>query len=174
MTTKRKKPRLKNGTSYKATRNVSTKPLPWGGDHGTGTAAAMAGTKIVEMDGPNHMAQRVRTCEIDQITSLTMRQAQAAHAIRDAYGHVARLTSGSPLKERVQSSPKPDATIAAQIDAQSRLVRCTKAIPRADRGIVDHLCWDNAPLGILARRGVVRPLARFVMCMDRVADALGY
>jgi hypothetical protein len=171
---KKKKSRFQNGTSYKAKRSISTKPVPWGGDHGTGTAAATAGTKIVGLDGPNNMGQRVHMCAIDELTSLTMRQSQAAHAIREAYGRVEMLSSGGPLKEQVDSTPKPDATIAVQMDAQSRLVECTRAILRSERSLVDGICYVNIPIGVMARQGHVRPLARFAQSMDRVADALGY
>ena len=140
---KKKKSRFQNGTSYKAKRSISTKPVPWGGDHGTGTAAATAGTKIVGLDGPNNMGQRVHMCAIDELTSLTMRQSQAAHAIRE-------------------------------MDAQSRLVECTRAILRSERSLVDGICYVNIPIGVMARQGHVRPLARFAQSMDRVADALGY
>lgn len=170
----RRKTRLKNGTRVRAKTSVTTKPLPWKGDHGTGTAAATAGTVVVPLEGPNRMAQRRKVCVIDSLTSLTLRQHQAAHAIRDAYGRVEMLSSGGPLKERVQSSPKPDATVAAQVDAQSRLVRCTRAVLRADRAIVDHVCWHNRPITELGRMGYPRAMARFVAAMDRVADSLGY
>jgi hypothetical protein len=173
-TNKKKKPRLQNGSNYKAKRSISIKPAPWGGDHGTGTKAATEGTTIVKLDGPNNMGQRVRMCAIDALTSLTMRQAQAAHAIREAYGRVEMLSSGGPLKEQVDSTPQPDATIAVQMDAQSRLVECTRAILRSDRSLVDGICYTNTPLGVMARQGHVRPLARFAQCMDRVADHLGY
>lgn len=171
---RKKRTRLKLGPRHGSKRAVSTKPLPWNGDHGPGTSAALAGTEMVPLEGPNRMAQRRRVCVIDTLTSLTMRQHQAAHALRNAYGRVDSLSSGSPLKERVQSSPKPDATIAAQVDAQSQLARCTKAIPAADRRIVDHVCWHNLPITQLGRMGYVRPLARFANVMDRIADKLGY
>jgi len=171
---KRKKTRLKNGTRVRAKNYVSTAPMPWNGDHGTGTAAATADTVIVAMDGPNRMAQRRRVCAIDSLTSLTMRQMQAAKAIRDAYGRVDMLSSGGELKEQVDNTPKPDATIAAQVDAQSNLIRCTRRILRADRVIVDHVCQYNRPITLLGRMGYVRAMARFVAAMDRVADGLGY
>ena len=168
------KKKLKHGTVAKAKKHVSTKPMPWNGDHGTGTEAAMAGTELIHMDGPNRVAQRRKVCVIDGLTSLTLRQHQAAHEIRNAYGQVETLSSGSPIKERVQSSPKPDATIAAQVDAQTRLVRCTRAVLRADRAIVDHICWHNLPVTRLGRMGHPRAMDRFKAAMDKVANSLGY
>lgn len=170
----KKKRRLKQGTRIRVTSSVSTKPLPWNGDHGAGTAAANAFTELVAMDGPNRMAQRRRVSVIDKLTSLTMRQMQAAVEIRNAYGAVESLSSGGPLKEAVQSSPKPDAVVAAQVDAQSRLARAMKAVLRSERGIVEHVCWHNQPPHTLQGADHRRWMARLRVCLDRVADHLRY
>lgn len=164
-----------NRQGARAKKRVTTKPLPWNGDHGTGTAAATVGTVIEPIkDNPNRMAVRKRVCVIDTLTSLTLRQHQAAKSIQAAYGRVDMLSSGGELKEQVDSTPKPDATVAVQVDAQSRLAQCTAAILRSDRAIVDHICWYNLPIGQLARMGHVRAISRFAASMDRVADRLGY
>lgn len=176
---KKKKTRLKRGTRDRIKGRVTTRPLPWNGDHGTGTAAAIEGTELVAVtteDGrnPNHMGQRRRVSVIDTLTSLTMRQLQAAKEIQDAYGMVESLSSGGPLKEAVQSSPKPDAVIAAQVDAQSRLARAMRAVHRSERVIVEHICWTNQKPQTLSRTQRRRWLARFTASMDRVADHLRY
>ena len=122
---------------------------------------------------PNNMGRARRTRTIEAMT-LTMRQKQAAEAIEEAWCRVQMLESGGPLKEQVDASPKPDATVAAQVDARSRWLHVTKPILRADMPIVRHICCDNRQIGLLARYGLVRASARFKTAMDRVADHLGY
>jgi hypothetical protein len=145
------------------------------GDHGTGTLAATQGTTIEALKtengtNPNHMGRRRRVEVIDTL-DLTQRQLQAAQAIRNAYCRNEMLSSGGELKEQVDSSPKPDATIAAQVDATSRLVHVMAPVLRSDRPIVEHICWHNRP-GRLT--GAPRWSARFKAAMDAVADRLRY
>ncbi len=153
---------------------------PMAGDHGTGTQAAIAGTTLEplvdEATGkrdPNNRGRRYRK-DVYKAISLTMRQEQAAKLLRDAYCRVEALSSGGPLKERVQASPKPDATIDMQVTAVSQLVRLTGVVLRADRQIVEHILRDNLPGAMLGRKGVVRWSDRFKQTMDRVADKAGY
>lgn len=176
MTSKAKRKRFKMPPNTKAKRMVSTSKAPWGGDHGTGTAAAREGTEVIELEGPNpnRMAMRRRVNVIDTLTSLTMRQLQAAKEIQNAYGKVESLSSGGPLKEQVQSSPKPDAVIAAQVDAQSRLAHAMKAVHRSERAIVEHICWHNQKPRTLNQTERNRWLARFCASLDRVADHMRY
>lgn len=175
MTSKRKR-RIKLPPNTKIKQMVSTSKAPWGGDHGTGTAAAIAGTVVAEIDGPNpnRLARRRRVNVIDRLTSLTMRQVQAAKEIQNAYGKVESLSSGGPLKEQVQSSPKPDAVIAAQVDAQSRLARAMRAVHRSERAIVECVCWRNEMPRTLDRADRNRWLARLCNSLDRVADHMRY
>ena len=141
-------------------RSVSVKPLPFNGDHGAGTAAATAGTIIEPATdrrgdpNPNNMGRRRRTSEIDRLAPrLSMRQEQAARAISSAYSRVEALSSGGPHKEKVHSSPKPDATIAAQVAAQSQLAHVMKAVPGSPpecREVIEQVCWRGEPIGDLA------------------------
>ena len=128
------------------------------------------------MDGPNpnRIAIRRRVNVIDTLTSLTMRQLQAAKEIQDAYSKVESLSSGGPLKEQVQSTPKPDAVVAAQVDAQSRLARAMKAVHRSERGVVECICWRNQKPTTLRRADRRRWMARFTSALDKVADHLRY
>lgn len=167
--------RLKHGTRIRAKKHVSVAPAPWNGDHGTGTQAADAGTVIEPLkDNPNRMARRRRVNVIDTLTSLTMRQVQAAKEIQNAYGKVESLSSGGPLKEHVQSSPKPDQVVTAQVEAQSRLARAMRAVLRSEREIVECICWNNQLPRTLDRTHRRRWLGRFTVAMDRVADHLRY
>mgnify|MGYP001803260075 CR=1 FL=1 len=155
--------------------HVSLAPVPFNGDHGTGTQAALAGTVLEAVTdekgaNPNHMGRRRRVDVLDAI-NLTMRQRQAAEAIRDAFSRVEMLSSGGPLKEQVQSSPKPDRAIAVQVDANSRWVHVTKPIPYRARELVEHVCCYGKPL---RTSGYVRASDLFKLLMDRVADHMGY
>jgi hypothetical protein len=105
---------------------------------------------------------------------LTMRQMQAARAIQRAYAKNDALSSGQALKEQVDASPKPDAVIAAQVDARSQLVRCMAAVRRSERHIVEQVCWKDVRIGAVSREGYPRTLARFRDAMTRVADHLGF
>ncbi|MGB1215731.1 MAG: hypothetical protein ACPG4X_20340 [Pikeienuella sp.] len=157
-------------------RHVSLAPIPLGGDHGTGTAAATMGTTlqpITDANGsnPNHMGQRRRVNVISTLT-LTMRQQQAAEAIQEAYCRVQMLSSGGELKEQVDASPKPDATIAHQCDTNSQWVRVTKAIKPVNRAIIDHVICDNQPINSLT--GYKQARQRLAQTLDAVADHLRY
>ena len=172
-----KRQRRKGGRPRKTPVSVS-KPK-FGGDHGPKTRLATHGTILEPIlndagANPNNQYRRRRVQVIDTLTSLSMRQVQAAIAIRHAYCRVQQLSSGGEIKERVQASPKPDATVAAQVDANSLWVHVTRRILPSEREIVEHVCCHNLPLTMLSRRGVVRPLPRFKTAMDRVADHMRY
>ncbi len=150
------------------------------GDFGPGTQAANAGTTvepILNEDGqnPNNRGRRRRVNQIEKMTDLSMRQHQAAMHIQEAFCSVEMLSSGSELKERVQSSPKPDATIAAQIDAQSRLYHAMKAVPSAMRYVVEHVCWHNLPISDLGKgRCHGENKSNLKVALDLVANRLKY
>lgn len=149
-------------------------PKAFNGDHGTGTAAATAGTFIEKVeDDANNMGRRRRKSAIDAI-NLTMRQEQAARAIEDAWCRLEMLSSGGELKEQVDASPKPDAVIAAQVHAQSRWQHVTKPILRSERFLVHWVCCLNNSILHAGRKGEVRGTERFRVAMDRVADHLRY
>ena len=169
-----RKAKLAHGTRVRAKKHVSTAPAPWVGDHGTGTAAQRADTEYVKQEGPNNVAHLRRKDRVrDLIPKLTMRQHQAAQEIQNAYACNEMLSSGGPLKEQVDATPRPDAAIASQVNAQSRLERCTRPLLRSEVGLVRAICWENAPVTQIAAM-YPRWLARFATAMDRVADRLGY
>lgn len=157
----------------------AVKPLPLGGDHGTGTAAAMAGKTlrpIVNDDGknPNNMA---RLCEDDQLANmefLSMRQYQAGMEIRNAWCGVEKLSSGGELKEQVDSTPKPDAQMAVIIDAQSRLVNAMRDVPKDMRDVVEHVCWHNLPLRRLKGSRYAARQSELQVALDLVANRMRY
>ena len=164
--------------AYKTQSSVTLAPL--GGDHGTGTPAAMAGKvlrPITDIDGrnPNNMG---RLCEDDQLANmdfLSMRQYQAGMEIRNAWCGVEKLSSGGALKEQVDSTPQPDATMAIQIDAQSRLVNAMAAVPRDMRDIVEHVCWHNLPLIRMGKgRAYYKRQSELQVGLELVANHMRY
>lgn len=157
-------------------KGVSLAPTPLNGDHGTGTKAALAGTCLEPVKtetgaNPNHMGRRRRVEVIDTL-DLTMRQQQAAKAIRSAFCRVEMLSSGGELKEWVQASPKPDANIASQVDAMSAFVHVMRGVRRIDRPIIEHVCFKNAPLRLFVLHS--RQSARLRQALDVVADHMRY
>lgn len=168
----------------KRTRVSLAAPTPLVGDHGTGTSAATASTVLEPIKdekgrNPNNMGRRRRVSQIDRLKEkLTMRQIQAAEAICDAYQRVEMLSSGSPLKERVQASPKPDATIDMQVSAQSWLAHVMRGVPGRPeqcREVIEHICWYNRPVSDLATgRKHVGYMAMLKVSLDLVANRLGY
>lgn len=123
------------------------------GDHGPNTELAHAGT-VIELlkdertgkKNPNNMARRRRIEVIDHLSFLSLRQYQAAREIRDAFCALERLTSGTPLKEQVDTSARPDAFMAAQVDAMTRWRRAMDAVPRQHRRLVEMICCQNVPI----------------------------
>lgn len=175
---RKKKRKIKHGTRLRAKPKsaVSLAYTPYNGDHGAQTEAANANTVLVPVkENKNNYAYKYRVNAVDLLEGkLTMRQIQAARAIQRAYQRDQMLSSGSPLKEQVDGSPKPDATIAAQVEARSLLKHCMAAVRRSERRIVEGVCWHDERIGTIGREGYPRTLARFRIAMTRVADYLGY
>ncbi len=150
--------------------------LPYTGDHGTGTTAARAGTVIELVEGQEHnrTGRRRRKDRLSDFT-LSMRQMQAGKKIRDAWCRVEMLSSGSPLKEQVDSSAKPDAVIASQVKARDRLSFLMSAVPSAMRDVVEHVCWRNEKITEM-NNGLPYGAnsANFKVALDLVANKLNY
>lgn len=158
------------------------------GDHGTGTRAAKAGTRLEEIkreDGanPNRQARRRRRLQSDVWEPrLSMRQYQAAQAIERAYARVEQLGSGGDsigrmmaLRTSVDASPKPDATIDVQTSAQSHLLFVMKSVPSAMRPVIEHLFWHNRPMGKFVQgRAFYDRSADVKVALDLVANRLRY
>ena len=163
-------------------RNRTVTLAEFNGDHGTGTLAAKAGTKLEPVtndDGknPNKMARRRRINRIEDMMKrhqLNMRQYQAAMEIQEAWCRVEMLSSGGELKERVQASPKPDATIDIQVSAMSRLQYVMSAVPSAMRYVIEHVCWHNQTLSSLPQDNRGNHSSNFKVALDLVANKMRY
>lgn len=169
----------------KRRKSVSVKPIPFVGDHGTGTKAATSGTVLEALRdertgkaNPNNVGRRRRTSEIDRIApKLSMRQEQAARAISDAYCRVQMLSSGGELKEQVDASPKPDACVSAQVAAQGELARVMAAVPgnpKECREAVEQVCWRGEPISHIDRGKSGMHMSCLKVTLDLVANRLGY
>lgn len=167
----------KRGGQLKAAKAVSLAQMPFGGDHGANTPAALAGTKLRGVlndqgKNPNNLGQRYKV-EVIQTLSLDLKQLQAATALRDAYCRVQQLSSGnSEVKVRVQSSPVPDASIDRQVDAVSEYVHIMRGVNNRDIAIIGHVCFENMPLRRFTKHS--RQGARIKQALDRVAVHMKY
>lgn len=79
------------------------------------------------------------------------------------------------LRERVDSSPKPDAAIGIQIDRLSRLIRLGSVIPLHDRRIIECVTYHGTGIGTLREyRGSQhdKGKAHLLEAFDRLAAAI--
>ena len=144
------------------------------GDHGPGLQ--IAGTYLEDVpDDKNGMKRRRNKIQLDflhrgAIHKLTLRQWEAGCKVRDAHARVEALSSGQPLKQKVDSSPKPDQAIAAQVDALSKVIQITKGIDRRLLRVVAHVCCNNLPLGEFSHPENPAPWADLCVALDLVAN----
>ena len=77
------------------------------------------------------------------------------------------------LRERVDSSPKPDAAVTIQIDRISALLRVSSLIPAEDRIILDCVCGRGDPIGRVYR-GSQHEAGKIhlVAALERLADRI--
>lgn len=172
------KRRHKARTANVTLAGMSGPAKPLQGDWGPRTAAQMAGAVIipVEGDNPNGVARKYRELPIDRMARLAIlsqRQHQAAREVSDAWCECEKLSSGGPLKERVDSSMNPAAIAAEQADALSRLNRSMKAVGSIRRYVVEWVCYDNRRVEELAGPYGVH-MANLLQALDEIADRLRY
>ena len=150
------------------------------GDHGPQTAAQRRNTELVPVDGanPNRIyIKRTKNVlkEMHMNRKLSMRQYQAGSEIQEAYAGCEKLSSGSPLKEQVDSTPRPDRFIAAQVDAQSRLERAMRQVTNESRAVIEAVCWHNSTVSVIASGRHHRQQSEILQnTLEKVADVLGY
>lgn len=77
------------------------------------------------------------------------------------------------LRERVDSSQKPDAAVAIQIDRIAALLRVSSLIPAEDRTILDCVCGRGDPIGRVYRGSRHEAgKAHLVAALERLADRI--
>lgn len=157
---KAKRIRRQNGQWVHSKASVSLAPAPW--DHGAAGAANRIGLVIEDrgdMDpksgkvvNPNRVtgARRVDMLEIYHKRGwITTRGYGAGELLRVAWLRTDMGTCAPWLRERVDSSPKPDEAVAVQISRLSALVRIGRLIPAGDKGILDCVCRQGAGVGAM-------------------------
>lgn len=137
--------------SHKRRKQPAAPPIPFKGDFGPQTPLQRAGTNIEAVPGDKNNTGRKR--KVSQIEflhrqakhKLNLRQYGAARAIQRVRSKVEALSSGGALKEQVDNSPRPDAAIAAHVDAMSDEARLLGGLEPRIRGILEWVCWQNEP-----------------------------
>ena len=193
MATKRKSRKLKHGTkaTAKPRQSVRVAPEPW--DMGAnGPANAVRESAVVEgidpevdpdtgdvtRRNPNGVKRRVFYDMLDVYHRrgwITTRGYNAGAALRAAWERTEY--GGTWLHERVDSTPKPDAAVARQVDRMSRLIGITKRIPREDWRILISVACEKNAIGCLPEyRGYNHEAGRahLYAALERLADRLGY
>ncbi|WP_116082084.1 hypothetical protein [Tropicimonas sp. IMCC34011] len=170
-------------TKRKAKRQPSAPATPW--DMGPNTAAQRH-LKVVEpvehfdertgkkVTSPNGV-KRARRCSMAEHYVrqgwLTERQGKAAQVLLNAWERNLR-TAPAIKAVQVDTSPKPDAHIAIQIDRVSAYHRVVRLVPAKYRAFVLHVACDDRALSAMPgyRRNVY--MERLGAGLDGLADAL--
>lgn len=138
-------------------KSVSLKPVPASlADMGASSKAQWADCIVepaVDIDpetgkeakNPNGSQRRRRLSRIDDMhrrKQLDNRQWQAAQHLQDAWESTLR-TPEKIKRVQVDTSPKPDAQIAIQVDRMTRLVAVSRYIPQHAKQVVWWVVCDN-------------------------------
>lgn len=190
---KAKKRRLKHGTKATAQprQKVRVHPAPW--DMGADGPANRARDSVVmdasepEVDvetgeikrcNPNGVKRRVFYDMLDvyyQRGWITKRGYSAGVALRDAWERTEQGAAIDWSQDRVDSTSKPDAAIAIQIDKVSRLVGITRRIPKDDHRILMTVACEKNSIGRLPKyrgKNHERGKTHLHDALERLADAL--
>lgn len=184
----RAKPRLKVGTNVNAQKkgSVSLAVPRW--DQGATGPANRAGL-VTEGRGvtdpetgsvinPNGVkgARRVDMLETYHRRGwISDRGYTAGEALRDAWAENQKGQGNDWSMERVDSTPKPDAHIAIQIERVAKLVSVSRLVTADDMGILFAVACDGHAISRLKRyRGAnhERGKAHLREALERLADAL--
>ncbi len=149
------------------------------GDHGPNTLSQRLGARIEPVpDDANGMTRRIRGGVLEALHSaedgIGMREYQAGVDIRQAFE--ATMQRPPAIREVfVDASPKPDATVAMQIDRQSEFARLMSAVPSDMRYVVKHVCCeDRAIRGLGSGREHGMHKARLQVALMLVANLQMY
>lgn len=104
-------------------------------------------------------------------------EVQGAGMSGDAWQHISDQVGqcASWLRDRVDSSPKPDAAIDIQIDRVSALVTITRMIPSEDSEILTCVCGHGNAIGALPQyrgRKHERGKEHLAAALERLADVM--
>ena len=186
MAGKKTKRKLKrhNGQWVHPVANVSVAPAPW--DHGATGQANRIGLVIEErgetdpktgkVTNPNGVtgARRVDMLEVyGKRGWITPRGLAAGEALRMAWLRTEMGTCPPWLRERVDSTPKPDAAVGIQIDRLSKLLRISRMVVPDDERIIHMVVEMGAAIGALPEyRGARHELGKAHLhdALERLAD----
>lgn len=165
---------------------VSLAPTPW--DHGATGQANRVGLVIEErgetdpktgkVTNPNGVtgARRVDMLDLYLKREVISPRAHAAGLIlRRAWLKTGMGQCAPFLRERVDSTPKPDAAVAILVDRISALVRVSRLVPQRDVRVIEIVCAHGAGVGALAEyRGPKHPfgLQHLSLALENLADAM--
>ena len=166
--------------------NVSVSQTPW--DHGATGQANRIGLVVEERAetdpetgkkvNPNGVTG-VRRRDMLEVYAergwISQRAYGAGELLRMSWLKTEVGTCAPWLRERVDSSPKPDAAVAIQIDRLSALLRVSSLIHPDDKRIVDCVCAHGDPIGRLPEyRGSKHEAgkAHLAAALERLADRI--
>ena len=146
-------------------RNRTVTLAQFNGDHGTGTLAAKAGTRMEEVkneDGknPNKMARRRRISWLEQYRDrgiLTDRQCAIGLDLQQAF-EATQSSAPSIKKVQVDATMKPDQAIEIKLRRIGAYSKLARHVPGWARPIIDHVVLSNMP--------IERPNKGYLDCMD--------
>ena len=162
--------------SHKRRKQPAAPPIPFRGDFGPQTPLQQAGTCIEAVpEDKNNTGRKRRVSQIEFLHrqakhKINLRQYGAARAIQRVRSKVEALSSGDALKEQVDNSPRPDAAIAAHVDAMSDEVRLLGGLEPRIRGILEWVCWHNESHKDFT--GSIAPWADLIVGLDSVANRM--
>ena len=106
---------------------------------------------------------------------LDLRQFEAAKSLRDAWEATQR-TAPAIKAIQVDSSPKPDAHVAIQIDRASELSAISKHIPAESKAVIDMVVFSNHSVAhhpAYRNRNLAKGMRLLQSGLDAVAEGLG-
>lgn len=146
--------------AMKGRKPVTVAQSPW--DHGADGPANRVGLVVEErgeidpktgkMQNPNGVTgvRRVDMLEIYHKRGWISTQGyNAAELLRTAWLRNEIGKCPPWLRERVDSSPKPDTAVTIQIDRMSALMRISRLVPADDERIVGCVCYGGNAIGSL-------------------------
>lgn len=182
----RRRMKRQNGQWVYSAAQVTIDPSPW--DEGTRPAAREA-FAVVEERGEvdSRTGKTINPNGVRGLRYMDMMEVYAKRGWISDRGYLAgcklRLAwlatekgQCSPwMRERVDSSPKPDAAIGIQIDRLSKLIRLGSVIPLHDRRIIECVTYHGTGIGSLREyRGSQHDKGKvhLFQAFDRLADAI--
>ena len=100
----------------------------------------------------------------------------AGTKLHEAWQRISIGTSPPWLRERVDSTPRPDHAVTVQIDRREAYHRIWACVPAEDRSVLHWVCCENRSLGAAMRRrggrGHEAMKARLHQALDRLAMAI--